>query len=124
MLLLMIISYFSIQVSPADKGLHCVEQTTLVGPGSVKMPLEEKRLQSGVSTEKFTTNVVTYKSSTSPAEIYQPLCDIDYRSGTEYPDIVPRRAYYDNRTLSGKARDTVVVFTIILDTIDASSLVS
>ena len=71
--------YFSKQVSLADEGMHynityiSVEQTTLV---SVKMPLAEKRLQNGVTTEKFTTNVVTYKSSTSPAEIYRPLCDM------------------------------------------------
>ncbi len=54
----------------------------------------------------------------SPAlQEYSPICDRWYKSSHSiFHDVVPRRAYYDNRTLaSGQPRNMVIVITEMLD---------
>ena len=56
---------------------------------------------------------------------YSPICDRLYKkSGSVFQDVVPRRAYYDNRTLlSGQARNLVIVLTEMLDSKDVEKSV-
>lgn len=74
-----------------------------------------KYSQSGVKKDGLSSS----KEGQSTRKDYSPICNLWYNiSLGKLPDIVPRRAYYDNRIVSGERRNMVVLLTEMLDSTD------